>query len=48
MDSDGIHTGVCEAGCLEQDVIERTLALHELLDRGDARVLDAAAEASIC
>ena len=41
-------TGVCETGRLEQDMVESTLALHELLDRGDTRVLYATAEAPVC
>ncbi len=42
------RTGVCEAGCFEQDVVEGALALHELLDRGNAHILYAAAKAPVC
>ena len=43
-----MRTGVCQAGCLEEDVVESAFALHELLDRGDARILDAAAQTPVC
>ena len=42
------RTGVCKTGCLEEDVVESAFALHELLDRGDARILDAAAQTPVC
>ena len=42
-----MRTGVCEAGCLEEDVVESAFALHELLDGGDTRVFDATAKASV-
>lgn len=47
MDSGAPLTWICQARGFEYDVVERALALHQLLNGGDASVLDTTAKTSI-